>query len=93
VTREHVLQALTEYDSLGDEGFLTKYGFGRARSYVLWHEGHSYDSKAIFGVAYGVATGTPLRPSEFSGGKAAAAKWLRAMGFEVADPPKRRAQA
>ena len=41
----HVEQRICP-DSLGDEGFLTKYGFGRARYYVLWHEGHSYDSRS-----------------------------------------------
>jgi len=37
--------------------FLALYGFGRARAYLLIVDGKSYDSKAILGVAFGLATG------------------------------------
>jgi len=36
---------------------LRRYGFGRARSYVLRNRGQEYASKAILGVAYLHATG------------------------------------
>lgn len=86
VTREHVLKALAEYDEVGAEAFLERYGFGSAREYVLWHEGRSYDSKAVLGVAQAFATGTPAASADFSGGKAGAAKVLRNLEFEVASP-------
>lgn len=83
VNRYHVLQALEEYDRRGANDFLSHYGFGSAREYVLWHDHKSYDSKAVLGVAHKYATGTVAARTEFSGGKDGAAKTLRALGFEV----------
>lgn len=64
------------------EQFLKKYGFGRAREYVVVH-GKAYDSKAIVGAAHGVATGLPLSSDEFSGGLSGAASILDGLGFEI----------
>lgn len=83
VTRADVLRAIEEYDRLGQEQFLAKHGFGRATAYLLIHNGRSYDSKAILGVAYGFATGAPLLSREFSGGVHGAAGVLRKLGFEI----------
>lgn len=80
---EHVAAAVAEYDQLGRDAFLARYGFGRAGSFLLVHDGRDYDSKAILGVAYGHATGTPLGPREFSGGTSGAAGVLRRLGFTV----------
>src|SRR5262245_18231794 len=77
---QSILQAVEEFDRLGREGFLRKYGFGPAREYVLVNEGKQYDSKDIMGAAHGYeypAKG-PLRANQFSGGK------LTALGFDVA---------
>ena len=79
----HVRQAAAEYDELGQDQFLARYGFGRARAYLLIIDGKAYDSKAILGVAYGHAAGRPLRPEDFSGGAVGAARVLRSLGFEV----------
>ena len=86
VTRNHVLQALAEYDSLGAEEFLGRYGFAPSRGYTLVHEGRSYDSKAILGVAHRHATGRLATSEEFSGGMAGAVAILRKRGFEVSEP-------
>jgi 5-methylcytosine-specific restriction protein A len=84
ITRDAVLAAIAEYDHLGREAFLEKYGFGQARQYVLVHNGKRYDSKAIVGVAYGLLTGnTPLTASDFSGGEATVGRLLRRRGFTV----------
>jgi len=83
VTRQHVLEAIGEYDRLGQDQFLEQNGYGRAREYLLRWDGRSYDSKAILGVAYRHATGTALRPQDFSGGRSGAASVLRALNFEV----------
>ncbi|NEE57388.1 HNH endonuclease, partial [Streptomyces sp. SID8455] len=83
ITQESVLKAIAEYDELGRDAFLTQYGFGEARSYVVVHDGREYDSKAIAGVAHRWDQGRPLRPDEFSGGKEHAAAWLRRAGFHV----------
>ncbi len=48
-----VLRAIEEFDALGRQGFLDKYGFGPSREYFLRHDGSLYDSKAIVGAAYG----------------------------------------
>ncbi|HUY46059.1 MAG TPA: Swt1 family HEPN domain-containing protein [Streptosporangiaceae bacterium] len=85
VTRADVLRAIEEYDELGQDQFLAEHGFGRATAYLLIHNGRSYDSKAILGVAYGFATGTPLVSHEFSGGVHGAAGVLRKLGFEIRD--------
>jgi hypothetical protein len=81
--QQHVRQALTEYDRLGQDEFLAQYGFGRARAYLLIVDEKSYDSKAILGVAYRFATARPLGAEEFSGGAQGAAAVLRSLGFEV----------
>ena len=83
VDQTDVLLALTEHDELGAEEFLDIYGFKPARTYLLVHEGKTYDSKAILGVAYGYATGTSATSDEFSGGVVGAVKWLEKLGFEV----------
>ena len=85
VTPEHVNQATAEFDQLGRDAFLGRYGFGRANRFLLTAGGRDYDSKAILGAAYGYATGTPLSPRQFSGGTAGAAGVLRRLGFTVRD--------
>lgn len=82
-SREAVLGAIEEYDRLGSDEFLATYHYGRARDYVLVHEGRQYDSKAIAGVAHKYEYGRALSNGELSGGKAAAAAWLERVGFQV----------
>ena len=87
VTREAVLAAVAEYDKLGQDDFLRKYGFDRARSYLLIHDGRAYDSKAIVGAAHGFLRGeTPLTSRQFSGGEATVGRLLRRLGFTVRIP-------
>ncbi|WP_275464855.1 HNH endonuclease [Streptomyces noursei] len=83
ITQGSVLKAIAEYDQLGRDEFLTKYGFAEAVEYVVVHEGRQYDSKAIAGVAHLWDHGRPLKPGEFSGGKDHAAAWLKRAGFQV----------
>ena len=80
-----ILEAIAEFDRLGREQFLAKYGFGPSRRYWIVHNGQKYDSKAIIGAAHGFAAGQdrPLRSDEFSGGEKAAVAILRRLGFEV----------
>lgn len=86
VSRQHVLQAIAEYDSRGGEEFLAVYGFGPSRGYTLMYEGRTYDSKAILGVAHRFATGRLATSEEFSGGMAGAVAILRKRGFDVTEP-------
>ncbi len=88
VTRTHVLAAIREYDEVGQDEFLGRYGFAPSREYVLRHANHSYDSKAVLGAALGYATGTAATSAEFSGGKDGAAVVLRDLDFTVLSPEK-----
>lgn len=81
-----VRAAISEYDALGREAFLSKYKFGPARSYFLLNNGRAYDSKAIVGAAHGHQHGTPLNSADFSGGEATVATKLESLGFELLRP-------
>ena len=84
ITRNAVLEAIGEYDRIGQDSFLERYGFDRARQYLLVHDGKRYDSKAIVGAAHGFLPGEqPLTPGEFSGGEATVGRLLRRLGFTV----------
>ncbi len=87
VTRPAILAAIEEFDSLGRDRFLSKYGFHPARSFYLVHNGKRYDSKAIVGAAHGrlPSGAAPLKSAEFSGGAATVAPLLRSLGFDVID--------
>src|SRR3954447_9192735 len=89
-SRAAVEAALDEFDSRGREGFLSKYGFGKARRYFIRRDGKYYDSKAIAGatvVGYQDAAQGPLRSDEFSGGEHGAKAKLEELGFEVVPRP------
>jgi uncharacterized protein with ParB-like and HNH nuclease domain len=84
ITRAAVLAAIEEYDQLGQDEFLVKYGFDRARSYLLVYDGKAYDSKAIVGVAHRFVSGQrALAARDFSGGEATVGQLLRRLGFTV----------
>jgi 5-methylcytosine-specific restriction protein A len=84
LSRDEILQAVAEYDDRGQDGFLEKYHFGAARSYLLVIDGKPYDSKAIVGAAHGFLPGQKhLAASEFSGGEATVGRLLRRLGFQV----------
>jgi hypothetical protein len=83
-SRDAVLAAMQEFDKLGRDEFLERYGFGRAQDYEVVHDGKRYDSKAIVGAAHGhqhPALG-PLRASDFTGGRPTISK-LTELGFDV----------
>lgn len=79
--------AMAEYDRVGRTYFLEKYGFGKAREYMLRDpaNGRLYDSKAIVGAAYGYAFPEQghLTATDFTGGEATVEHLLSTLGFEV----------
>lgn len=87
LTRDAVLSAINEFDAMGRDAFLARYGFGPARSYFLEYEGQQYDSKAIAGAAHGFIApqAAPLTADAFSGGEVTVATQLRELGFTVTD--------
>jgi hypothetical protein len=86
--RSAVLSAIAEYDELGREAFLARYGYGPSRAYFLEHDGKEYDSKAIVGVAVGkqFPEEGPLGSDQFSGGDATVRTKLESLGFRVRGP-------
>jgi MoxR-like ATPase len=88
-SREAVERALDEFDDLGRDGFLSKYGFGRARRYFVRRDGNYYDSKAIAGAAFGFQypENGPLAHTEFAGGEHGAKAKLEQLGFDVVPRP------
>lgn len=82
---ESVVAAVREFDDLGREAFLRKYGFAPSRRYYLEYAGRRYDAKAIIGVAHGYERPDdgPLGPAQFSGGEEAANRVLRELRFSV----------
>ncbi|WP_457101601.1 tetratricopeptide repeat protein [Microbacterium sp. P5_E9] len=81
--RGAVDRALEEFDRIGRDAFLLKYGYGKARDYFLMTDTGRYDSKAIFGVAYGYQHGVPLGSDQFSGGRDGAAGRLAELGYSI----------
>jgi 5-methylcytosine-specific restriction protein B len=83
-SRQAVLDAIAEFDEIGRDEFLARYGFGPARDVMLVLDGRRYDSKAIVAAAHGHQHPElgPLRPADFSGGRPTIAK-LSQLGFEI----------
>lgn len=90
IRRSSVVSAIRECDQLGQDVFLARHGFGRARRYFLDYEGRLYDSKAIVGVAHGYEYPSmgPLGPHDFSGGDATVKPKLEELGFRVKVLPR-----
>ena len=77
-----VQKAIDECDRMGRLEFREHYGFGEARSYFVRHNGKTYDSKAIVGVAFSYEHNTePLRYDDFSGGAATVKPVLERLGY------------
>ena len=77
VTRADVLAAIALCDELGKVRFLRRYGFRESIRFHLRHNGRSYPSKAILGVAAGLSS------TDFFGGAAHTGRQLSALGFHV----------
>lgn len=82
-----VQAAMREYDKLGRTTFLNKYGYAKAKEFMVRDgvTGRLYDSKAIAGVAHGYQFPNlgPLDSTDFSGGEATVERKLVGLGFEV----------
>ena len=88
-----VRSAIEEFDKLGRDDFLAKYGFGEARNYIVLVGDRAYDSKAIAGAAHGFQFGRALKASEFSGGDATVVPVLRRLGFQLVRAPAEAGQS
>jgi len=82
ITREHVIQAIRDYESGA------AHDFGPSTTYDLVHESKRYPPKAILGLAAGYVLGRPLRPGDFGGGeKSKCFRVLRTLGFRIEPKP------
>lgn len=84
-----VKQAIAQFDALGRDDFLKRYGFGRARRFFVEFNDKLYDSKAVLGAAHGFQfpDQDPLAAAEFSGDESATARKLRDLGFSIVSVP------
>ena len=82
--RDSILKAIEEYDTLGRDRFLKRYGYWPSRRYFLVHGGKLYDSKSIVGAAFGYENPShgPLKWREFNGGSETV-RCLERLGFAV----------
>ena len=82
-----VQSALDEFSMIGRTAFLSRYGFGKSRDYLVRNPstGELCDSKAVVGAAYGFQYPSegPLKPADFSGGEVTVVSKLNSLGFEV----------
>lgn len=90
-SRRAVRLAMAEADRLGREAFLERYGYGKAREFILVDGSKRYDSKAILAVAhrFEFPDEGPLANTMFSGGRAGAAGHLAKLGFTIEGLPRR----
>lgn len=82
---EAVKKALKEFDDLGRDAFLKKYGFGRSARFVVSHQGREYDAKAVIGAAHGhqFPEKGPLKSADFPSSERAVKGTLERLGFSV----------
>lgn len=84
ITSSAVQSAINEFDDLGREAFLAKYGFADAKRYWLLQDGRRYPSKAIAGVAHKYIDGEAILGSNsFTGGESSVVKKLKSLGFQI----------
>ena len=84
-----VEQALAEFDEVGREAFLNRYGFGRAKHQFVRLAGRYYDSKAIAGVAFGYQFPDigALGHEDLQSGESTVKRLLNGLGFTLSDAP------
>lgn len=86
ISRQHVLDTITEHDELGAEKFLASHGFTPSPDAQITHEGQRYDARAILAVAHRRATGRLATPEEFRSSLDQALAILQRRGFSVTGP-------
>lgn len=81
--RSSVEWAMAEFDHVGRDAFLQRYGYGETKEYFFVTEKGRYDSKAIFGAAYQRQHGVAVAHDEISGGRSGDAGRLAELGFDI----------
>jgi hypothetical protein len=79
LSREYILLAFNDFEAK------VPHKFADSTDYDVLHEGRRYPPKAIIGLAARHLTGSPLTPSDFTGGEGSTCfRVLRSRGFEIA---------
>lgn len=95
--RDAVLDAIDEFDELGREAFLARYGFGSDPVHVVDYTGTRYDSLPLLASAHNAQHGQPLTPVDFVDATRDARQVLEKLGFRVIqlieEAPVRRSRA
>ena len=80
-----VVQALAEFDQLGRQAFLRKYGFGGAGRFRIMHHDRQYDAKAVIGAARGFQFPNrgPMKSEDFPSNARSVKELLEGLGFDV----------
>lgn len=76
-----VERAIAEYNQLGEDLFLDKYGFCRATKYHLVADGRRYASKAVAAAAHGYQHGTHCDTTSCAGGRTTSLRSCVPSGF------------
>lgn len=77
------MKAIAEYDRIGQQAFLEKYGFRKPRTFWLIHNGTPYVSKAVANVAQAYGMNIPYNTDIWIAGGGRLVKRLRDIGFVV----------
>ena len=82
--REAVLEAIAQYDRLGQNEFLSRHSSNRHAKYLLVYEGRRYESRAIAKVAFKIQHPERELPKHF-GGSQTTKPTLEKLGFQIVD--------
>lgn len=88
MTRDAILDAVDEYEDLGRDDFLSKYGFTPQLDVVLEYVGQKYDGVAVVAAGHGFQTGTPLDSGDLVNRENEVAERLAKLKFRVLCTPK-----
>lgn len=88
VKRDAVLDALDEYEDLGVEQFLERYGLSAQTDVILEYTGRRYDGRALLGAAHRYQHGTPLTAAELENREGDIAAALARLKFHVVTTAK-----
>ncbi len=82
-----MLEAIDEFDRIGRDAFLERYGYQRSNSRFIKFNGKLYDQRPIIGVSYGKQHPEegPLDRDRFKGAKKAGLARLVPLGFEIVE--------
>ena len=90
LTKAAILATLEEYDRLGRDGFLRRYGYARARTRWIRHRNNRYDMKPIWRAAFAhMDGGHALTPEDerYETNSDSVQRDLQHLGFEIISQP------